>query len=257
VKLIDLWIIVILAINGIFFLLGLFFFIPKDRRFLDFFNNITTQNKFLLIIFLIVAFHLFEVNIVDTPLTDWLGFDFTKNIIAIEGGAVNWFSQNWTPVLVYFFVFIYIGVYIFTLWFTPLFFLIIGDRNAMKNLAYGFLAIYLIALPFYLFFPVTNVYVYFNSSSALESVLPSIEGFFYSTTTQNNCLPSLHTAMTVLIAYTVYLTGNKRYTYFTGVTMVLVIISVIYLSIHWITDVITGLLLSIGVILLLRRYMAK
>jgi membrane-associated phospholipid phosphatase len=246
-----------LAINGILFLLGLFFFIPKEKRCFDLFKNIIIHYKFLLIIFLVVALHLFEVNVIDSPITSWLGFDFTENIIAIEDGAVNWFSQNWIPVLVYFFVFIYIGVYIFTLWFTPLFFLIINDKNAMKNFAYGFLILYLVALPFFLFFPVTNVYTYFNSSSALENVLPSIEGFFYSTTTQNNCLPSLHTAMTILIAYTVYLTGNKKYTYFTGVTMVLVIISVIYLSIHWITDVIAGLLLSIGVILLLRRYMAK
>jgi len=37
--------------------------------------------------------------------------------------------------------------------------------------------------------------------------------------------------------------------------MVTVIISVIYLSIHWITDVITGTLLAIGTILILKKFL--
>jgi membrane-associated phospholipid phosphatase len=125
----------------------------------------------------------------------------------------------------------------------------------MKTFAYGTLLIYVIALPFYLFMPITNVYTYYNADSALETVIPSIEIFFYSTTTQNNCLPSLHTAMTILVAYSVSLTGNKKLTYFAYFTMISVIISVIYLSIHWITDIIAGALLAIGVIFILRRFM--
>lgn len=127
----------------------------------------------------------------------------------------------------------------------------------MKTLAYGLLIIYIIALPFYLFIPVTNVYTYYKVGSALESVIPSVERFFYSLTTQNNSFPSLHTAMTILIAYSVSLTGNKKLTYFSYFVMISVIISVIYLSIHWITDVLAGGLLSVGVILLLKKYMKE
>jgi membrane-associated phospholipid phosphatase len=127
----------------------------------------------------------------------------------------------------------------------------------MKSLAYGLFLIYIIALPFYLFMPITNVYSFYNAGSALESVIPSVENFFYSTTTENNCLPSLHTAMTILIAYCLKLTGNKRLTYFGYFVMVCVIISVIYLSIHWITDVIAGALVSVGVILILRRFVRE
>jgi len=36
--------------------------------------------------------------------------------------------------------------------------------------------------------------------------------------------------------------------------MITVIVSVVYLSIHWLTDVITGMILSIGVIFILHRY---
>ena len=220
----------------------------------------THQKKhlpYLLIIFGVVAFHLFEVNIIDPHVTDWIGHDFANNIKDIEGDTVFWFSQHWTPALVYLFVIMYIAVYPFTLWFSSAYFLITDNKKAMKTLAYGLLLIYIVALPFYLFLPITNVYTYYNVGSALESVIPSIETFFYSITTQNNCLPSLHTAMTILIAYSVSLTGNKKFTYFAYFTMISVIISVIYLSIHWITDVITGAILAVGVILILKKFMRE
>jgi membrane-associated phospholipid phosphatase len=124
----------------------------------------------------------------------------------------------------------------------------------MKTFSYGLFLIYTIALPFYLFFPITNVFTYYDIKSALESTIPSVESFFYTTTTQNNCMPSLHTAMTILIAYSVSLTGNKKLAYLAYFTTITVIISVIYLSIHWITDVITGAILSIGVIIILRKF---
>jgi len=243
------------AINLGLLLFSFVFFIPKDTKKYDLIIILKKHLPYLLIIFGVAALHLFEVNIIDKNITEWIGHDFAHNIQSLEGDAVYWFSQHWTPVLVYFFVIIYIAVYPFTLWFSPTYFLITDNKKAMKTLAYGLLLIYIIALPFYLFLPITNVYTYYNAGSALESVIPSIEKFFYSTTTQNNCLPSLHTAMTILVAYSVSLTGNKKLTYFAYFTMISVIISVIYLSIHWITDVITGGLLAVGVIFILRKFM--
>ena len=81
--------------------------------------------------------------------------------------------------------------------------------------------------------------------------------FFYSITTQNNCLPSLHTAMTIIVAWSVYQTGNKKFIYFAFFCMISVIISVIYLSIHWITDIISGIVVAVLVILILKRFIIK
>jgi membrane-associated phospholipid phosphatase len=212
------------------------------------------QIKPILIIIAVVAFHLIEVKFIDPGVTQWVGYDYANTIINIENGAVYWFSQQWTPVLLYYFVLIYIVVYPFTLWFSPLYFILGRKKRALKSLAYGLLLIYIVALPFYLFLPIMNVYTFYGADSALETVLPSVENFFYATTTQNNCLPSLHTAMTILIAYCISLTGNKKLTYFAYFVMISVIISVVYLSIHWISDVVTGALLSLGVIFILRRY---
>lgn len=248
------------VINLILFVFSLIFFLPKGfhkkipQLYGNMFKIIQRNIVPLSIIIGVVAFHLIEVRFIDPVITDWVGYDYANTLHGFEDGIVHWFSQNWTPALVYFFVIIYIGIYPFTLWFSPLYFTLSDNKRALKSLAYGLLLIYIFALPFYLFVPITNVYTFFGSKSALESVIPSIEGFFYSTTTQNNCFPSLHTAMTILIAYTVSLTGNKRMSYFAYFVMIGVIISVIYLSIHWLTDVITGGLLSLAVIFILQRY---
>jgi len=168
---------------------------------------------YLFFIIVVVAIHLIEVNFIDSFMTRLVGNNFTPTIQMIEDGVVYWFSQNWTPVFVYFFVFIYIVLYPFTLWFSLLYFLIADERKAMKTFAYALVIIYAIALPFYLFLPVTNVYIYFGSASALNAVIPGVEQFFYTTTTNNNCFPSLHVAVSLLVAKTVSLTDNKRFIY--------------------------------------------
>jgi membrane-associated phospholipid phosphatase len=127
----------------------------------------------------------------------------------------------------------------------------------MKTFAYSLIGIYSIAFPFYLFFPVTNVYSYYGTSSALTMVIPSIEHFFYTTTTTNNCFPSLHVAMSLLLIKTVSMTNNKRFMYLTYFCAICVICSVIYLAIHWITDVIGGILLTIGVFTLVQHFMKE
>lgn len=226
-------------------------FIKKKGTFIQKFRE---HLLYIVLIIGVVTFHLIEVNFIDPTVTEWIGNDYADTVQSFEGDIVYWFSQHWTPALVYFLVIIYIAVYPFTLWFSPLYFIWSDKKKAMKSLAYGLLMIYIVALPFYLFVPITNVYTYFNVESALETVIPSVESFFYSTTTHNNCLPSLHTAMTILVAYCLSLTGNKKLTYFGYFTMISVIISVIYLSIHWITDVITGAVLALAVIFLLKRY---
>ena len=231
-------------------------FLPKKI----YINIITNLNKNLhenffsiLIIIIVVIIHLIEVNFIDSIITEFTQFDFTNNIQKIEGDIVFKISQYWTPLLIYFFTIMYIIIYPFTLWFSPLYFLIINNKKSIKTISYGLLLIYSIALPFYLFIPITNVYTYYNLESALNSSIPTIENFFYKTTTHNNCLPSLHVAMTILIARSIQLTNNKKLTYFAYFCMISVIISVIYLAIHWITDVILGILISLIVIFILNH----
>jgi membrane-associated phospholipid phosphatase len=232
------------------------FIIPKPtwkQTVQDYKKILSTQITLLLLIILVVIVHLLEVNIIDPFSTSFIGQDFTATIVSIENGAVYWFSQYWTPLLLYFFVFIYIGLYPFLLWFSLLYFLLTNEKKAMKTFAYCLVGIYAIALPFYLFVPITNVYTYYGLTSALDAAIPSVEHFFYTTTTNNNCFPSLHIAMSLLIAKTASYTRNKRFIYLTYFCAIGVICAVIYLAIHWITDVIGGLLLGFGVFALVHH----
>ena len=143
------------------------------------------------------------------------------------------------------------------LWFTLLYFILTEQNKPMKTFAYSLVGIYAIALPFYLFVPITNVYQYYGTTSALNMVIPSIEHFFYTTTTNNNCFPSLHVAMSLLLVQTVALTHNKRFLYLTYFCAICVTGAVIYLAIHWLTDVIGGALLAIGVFTLVTHFMKE
>jgi len=256
----ETWFIILGVINILLFFTGIKIFIPKK-----FFSNINTELytlfkkyfPYLFIIIGVVIFHLVEVNIIDPIITRMIGRDFADFIQKIEGDKVILMSQYWTPLLVYFFVFIYIAIYPFFLWFSPLYFILTDEKKPLKMLSYGLLLIYAISLPFYLFLPITNVYKHYGINSALESVIPTIDSFFYATTTQNNTLPSLHVAMSILIVWSIYLTRNKTLTYFGVFCMILVIFSVIYLVIHWIIDVISGILLALGVIFILQRFIKE
>jgi membrane-associated phospholipid phosphatase len=244
---IENWLIVFGLTNIILYFFSLFIFVPKTvfkTPLSDCIKIFFSNFKYLLIIFSVVIIHLLEVNIIDSFTSNIIGIDFAHNFYFIENGIVYWFSQNWVPALVIFFAVMYIAVYPFTIWFSPLYFLITDDKKSLKFLTYGLLIIYLISFPFYLFFPVSNVYTYFGIQSALESVIPGINQFFYSTTTTNNCFPSLHVAMTLLIAKSVSMTNNKKLKFFTYFCAITVIISVIYLAIHWIIDIIGGIIIA-------------
>jgi len=254
------WLIIIGLIQIVLIVISLFFLTPKKifKKTAKEYYNLFKKNIIPIIIILgVVSFHILEVKFIDPTITEIVGTDFAPSIKSLEDNIVASFSQYWIPLLVSFFVLMYIAVYPFTLWFSPLYFITADEKQAMKTLAYGLLLIYIIALPFYLFLPITNVYMFNNLGSALEKTIPNVENFFYSVTTENNCLPSLHTAMTILIAYSMSLTKNKKLTYLAYFTMATVIIAIMYLAIHWIIDIITGASLAIAVIFILRYVMKK
>lgn len=260
VKSIEIWPIIFFSMNiGLFFIMSVFFMKKNIYKMYssEIFKLFKKYLPFLLIILVVVGINFFEVNIIDSLTTDFIGHDYANDIQNLEGDSIYWFSQFWQPALVGFFVIMYIVIYSFTLWFLPFYFIIHDEKKSMKTLSYGALLIFLIALPFFLFLPVTNVYTFYGHESALEAVIPTIEKFFYTTTTQNNCLPSLHTAMTLLLTWSAYLSGNKKLFYFTFFSMVSVIIAVIYLAIHWFTDILAGALITILVIFILNKFIIK
>ena len=253
------WIIILVLSNLFLYLFFTRLLIPKynEKEYsIIFINNMKYYSKYIIIIGFFVIIHLIEVNYIDEIITDLIGFDFAILIRNIEGDLVYNVSNYWNQISVYFSVIIYILIYPFTLWFSIYYYIINKHKKSLIYLTYGFVIIYIIALPFYLFFPVTNVYKFYNLSSNLNIVIPNIEKFFYITTTQNNCFPSLHVAMSSLVAWSGLYVKNKFYSNFLIIIMISVVFTVLYLSIHWILDVISGFLITILAILIL-KYLIK
>ncbi|MFH1014229.1 MAG: phosphatase PAP2 family protein [Thermoplasmatota archaeon] len=237
----------VVILQLVLFLIGIIIFLPKHllkQPFKTSFTNIIHQLPWFFIIIAVVTVHLIEVNVIDHLATMMVGTDIAVLFTSIEDSVVANIHIYWNIFLLAFFVIMYIVVYPFILWFSTLYFLLDDQKRSLQSLAIGLLCLYLISLPFYLFFPVSNVYTANNLDSALSMIFPSINSFFYVTTTSNNCFPSLHVGMSILIAWSVKQSNNRRFYLFALFSMVSVIISVMYLAIHWIIDVIGGIIVA-------------
>ena len=101
------WLIFLGLINLILLIIGLIVFMPKKvykTSIAEFYRILKEQFLYILIIGGVVLFHLIEVNIIDSVVTELIGYDFANNIQHIEGNIVYLLSQYWMPTIVYFFV---------------------------------------------------------------------------------------------------------------------------------------------------------
>ena len=216
-------------------------FLPRGRK--DCLKGFWRFRFYIVIIIMVVLLHLVEVNLIDDKVTMVLGKDFAPLFYSYERLFFDYLLGLRVEPLIVVSVFFYMILYTFTLWFTPMLFILSEEEDAMRSLSYGLLAIYLFALPFYLFMPVTNVYTFLGMESSLDRILPGIERFFYSVTTKNNCFPSLHVAVSLLLFRSSRYMRERRYSYVLLLSAFGVVFSVIYLSIHWLTDVAGGVIL--------------
>jgi len=235
-----------LAVNVTISLVGAFIF--REKR-----HNLKRHDLpyfiiFMLIFFAVFMLHMAEIKI-DPIISSTLSFDFTKKVYDLEGGVVALFQSIHNPILDYYFVFVYMIGFPFLLYFTPTLYIISRDMDSLKLVVVAYALVISISLPFLLFFPVHNAwwassnYAWYNGktiSFRLEQIWPSGLPIFYKFTTLNNCFPSLHSALSAVMAYTAVIAKYKRYSYVAIVMAISIPIATMYLGIHWLTDVVGG-----------------
>lgn len=204
--------------------------------------------KFLILVagmFGVLALNKYELQIEEKM---HLVTDYTPFIFGLEGHFVravqDLFYSPWlTPIIVFFYIFMLqsvlaasLGVYLL-------------DKNRVMLYAtcYAIIINYAIAIPFYLYFPVNEVWSYLPADVkfTMLDVFPKFEQEYRPLSGLNNCFPSLHTSISVTMALLAFRSGNRRWMLITSVSAVLIVFGIFYLGIHWLTDMIGGTLLAV------------
>lgn len=174
--------------------------------------------------------------------------DFTSFVFGLEGHFVqsvqHLFYTPWlTPIIVFFYIFMLqsviaasLGVY-----------LLDNNRLMLYATCYAIIINYAIAIPFYLYLPVNEVWSYAPAGVrfVMLDIFPKFEQEYRPLSGLNNCFPSLHTSISVTMALLAFRSGNRRWMVITATTAVIIVFGIFYLGIHWLTDMMGGTLLAV------------
>ncbi|MFZ5590326.1 MAG: phosphatase PAP2 family protein [Bacillota bacterium] len=203
----------------------------------------------LKIIFWLLTFMLFNLGL--DYLVAWLkqffpaGWQLTRLIASLEGNlpvlVQSLANPFLTSVLSFFYIFVFpaliLGVYLY-LMFT-------------KRTGYALLLLcavgvnYLLAVPFYLLAPVYETW-YYNPQVKLliEQVYPAFNHTYRFFSGLSNNFPSLHTSISTTVTLLAAYTREKRLCALVALVNLVIVFSTVYLGIHWLTDVLAGLLFA-------------
>jgi len=187
---------------------------------------------------------------IDRILMARTGLDMTPYIYAIEGDLVvlfqDAFRAEWLDVLMTHF---YIAGFMFITYASIFYVTYFDDRWMADRIALCVAWVYLLAIPFYLFFNVRVIGFYIEDMDAIAYTLnPEIEDWFRRIDAFTNCMPSLHIA----VPFAIWLTFRKydhdgRWRRFQNMTLgyiILTAFAIIYLGIHWFVDIIGGMMIA-------------
>ncbi|UCE81412.1 MAG: phosphatase PAP2 family protein [Methanobacteriota archaeon] len=188
------------------------------------------------------AFVSLEPNSKEVVYTNWL--------FRIGGDAIRILQDRLDyQVLVDFSILIYVWVFAFIIYFTPILILAVDDRATFRRYSISMLFNYLILLPFYIFFPVTVTGFYADSGMTPLLYIDTNWGrMVTSIDPLNNDFPSAHISLVVTALLVLLSAGAdyRRYYYFVAVSAIGITFSVLYLGVHWLADVFAGLALAVG-----------
>ena len=181
---------------------------------------------------------------------------YTHWVHGLEGDFTLWAqevlqSDLLTDVL----SFHYLFVYLFVIWFSPMYFILVRDHVMADKAALNYLVIYLLAVPLYLFFNVEVSSSYIPGMDALLYHDSWYLEFVTNNDPMDNGVPSLHFGLPVglLILNRLHVRDlgisirewrHREFDLFIQLNLVIYLLSIQYLGIHWILDIIPGIILA-------------
>ena len=216
------------------------------RRFHKYFPHLILMSIMVLAIVIETQF--------DPWLTAAIGWDFTPWVYSVEGDLVEVIQTTmWHPVLTQYFVFTYTVLYGFLFYAFVVLYIKDDNEEMVKTLVMCHILTYLFAIPFYLLFPVNEVwttniiysdYQYGHVIGGLHAGQPGTEVISTTINSINNCFPSLHVSISLTVFFILATKRQKLYATIAFPISLSVVISTIYLGVHWVIDVLAGYALA-------------
>ena len=169
---------------------------------------------------------------------------YTTLIYAIEGSTIAVFQLVTTPSLTIFFTGVYLVGFPTLVLFTYVK-LKACNEPAAHRYALAYVILVLLALPFFIWFPVGVPARY--SGVAIQPLMydlnPVIREGVLATDTLLKAFPSLHTGLSVLAALYSRHT-DRRYMSVAAASAGVIVLSTFYLGIHWLLDAVFAIVLA-------------
>jgi len=187
-----------------------------------------------------------------------INLNITHSIAALEGEIVAVIQSFESELLTTYFSAIYIYGYVFLLVFPLLAYAALSERTTLKRLIAAYSLNYFIGLTLYIIFiaygprnydPVLFANLLYDTNAQYQFLTSEVNA-------NTNVFPSLHTSLSATAAIFAYKT-REEYPFWLAIATVLavsVVISTMYLGIHWATDVVAGLALAGVCVYLADRY---
>ncbi|MAR94307.1 MAG: hypothetical protein CMA45_04460 [Euryarchaeota archaeon] len=149
----------------------------------------------------------------------------------------------------------YLFIYLFLIYVTTVYFAYSGDRDMTDKVTMNYLLIYALAVPYYLFFNVEVTSSWIPGMDALLYQDGAYTTFYALHDPLDNAVPSLHVAIPFGILVLNYLhvkeKGGKMsewdhwpYHLFILINTIIFCFSILYLGIHWFTDIPLGMIIG-------------
>lgn len=179
---------------------------------------------------------------------------YTNWIFSISGNAIRVIQDRLDyQIVVDLSIVVYVWVFTFILYFTPLMLLCLDDRVTIRRYSVAMLFNYLVLIPFYIFFPVTVTGFYSESGLTPLLYINTNWGRVVSSVDPlNNDFPSGHVSIILTTLLVLMSAGWDRrgYVYFLAASSVGIVFAVLFLGVHWLADVFGGMVLAVGATML-------
>ena len=178
-----------------------------------------------------------------------VGFYMTETIRSIEGEFVLIFQDIATPMLTEYFTASYIYGYTFLLIFPPVAYFALSDTTMFRRLLTAYSLNYALGVVLYVLviaYGPRNILPEFVAETMLYDNNPEYQYLTGEVNRNTNVFPSLHTSLSATVGIFAYHTREEYPKWFPVAVLIAisVIISTMYLAIHWATDVFVGLILA-------------